>query len=84
MSVKTQIVLAVIGVAAVTLPLFFMVGWLKYLVMFAGSITLHAVWSRYAGTPVIEEREEVGFRGFDETNFGDPSQDWHGLNGHDL
>ena len=56
---KTQVVLMVVGLAALVLPFFFMSGWLKYLVMFVGSIALHAVWSLYAGTPVAKEERDA-------------------------
>lgn len=82
MKLKTQIALTVVGIAAMVMPLFFMTGWLKYLVMFVGSLALNAVGNLYAGTPVAEEPRKEGFRGFEETNIGDCMQDVWGFNGH--
>lgn len=82
MKLKTQVVLVVVGLAAMVLPFFFMSGWLKYLVMSAGGLALNVVWGLYAGTPVSDEGKREGFRGFDETNYGDVTQNWRGMNCH--
>ena len=55
MKLRVQILLVISGLLALFLPLFFMAGWLKYLVMFSGAFALNAVWDLYAGTPVVEK-----------------------------
>lgn len=82
MKLKIQVLMVVVGLAALLLPFFFLSGWLKYLVMFAGAVALQAVWSLYAGTPVVDEHKKEGFSGFDETNYGDVMQNWRGMNCH--
>lgn len=81
---KTQVVLVVVGLAALVLPFFFMSGWLKYLVMSAGSLALNVVWGLHAGTPVVDDTKKEPNLGFEEMNICDPSQDWRGWNGHDI
>lgn len=59
MKLRTQVLLVLGGAALLLLPFFFMSGWLKYLLMFVGTIALQAVWSIYAGTPVAEEEHSI-------------------------
>lgn len=84
MKLKIQVLLVVVGGVALLLPMFFMSGWPKYLLMFVGSLMLHAVWDFYAGPPLPDERSSESFQGFEETNIGDCMQDWRGFNGHEL
>lgn len=59
MKLRTQVLLVLGGTSLLLLPFFFMSGWLKYLLMFVGSIALQAVWGIYAGTPVAEEEHSI-------------------------
>lgn len=86
MKLKTSIAVVVAGSCLLLLPLVFLSGWLKYLLMFVGSAMLRAVWECYAGVMPAESDQETSpcFKGFDETNYGDVMQNWRGLNGHSL
>lgn len=57
MKVRVQILLVISGLLALFLPFFFMAGWLKYLIMFSGSLALNAVWEQYAGAPIANENQ---------------------------
>lgn len=61
MKVRVQILLVISGLLSLFLPFFFMAGWLKYLIMFFGTLVLHAIWEPYAGTPVIENECDQSF-----------------------
>lgn len=41
------------------------------------------LWDAFAGTPAPQDDQEENkpFRGFEETDPGEPTQDWKGFNG---
>jgi hypothetical protein len=84
MTLKAKIFLAVAGVLLMGLSFVFLTGWLKYLVMFAGSIAVNAVWHQHAGTSEPEEEEPriVWYHPSDTTDPHDPTQNIFGLNGN--
>lgn len=82
---RIKVALAVAGASLLAIALigsifFSFAGWPKWVLVFVGAFMAMPLWDVFAGTPIHHE-ESKPFRGFDETNIGDPMQDGWGFNG---
>ena len=71
MKVRVQILLVISGLLALFLPFFFMAGWMKYLIIFSGSLALNAVWEQYAGAPLAFTEDDHKVRDYDCFHWAD-------------